>query len=187
MRDNTPITASAIGVVCALMLAGCTPKVADEANAPAERTEQSGEATTDSTIGQAPLVEITFEWEGAERTVSGAPDRSFCAAGPTDMFTSTDPLTDAGVSAGAAGGSQTSVMAWATDELAVSFQGAGAVMRTEAATGDTVWANDVSGDARVAPAEALAGGRVSQSDLAGFDAVPATVSFVMNCTQGGSE
>lgn len=167
--------------VLMLLLTGCAAPTSEEAPATPPAAEQAAPA-----IGPAPLVEITFAWEGAERTVSGTPDRNFCKAGPSDMFTSTDPLTDAGVSTGSEPGEGVSVMAWATDDLAVSFTGQGAVNRTVSASGDTVWGNDASGEAWVAPAKQLAGERVSQSDLAGFEAVAATASFVMTCDAEGS-
>ncbi|GAA1325256.1 hypothetical protein ACFSWE_03675 [Leucobacter albus] len=196
MSNTTSAKASAIALVCAgaLALMGCAPQAGGGAAASpgqggqgdeAEQSERSAKTDTEPAIGPAPLVEITFELDGVEHTVSGTPDRSFCDAGPSHMFTSTDPLTDAGVSAAKDGGERASVMAWATGEFAVSFQGAGEVVRTEAATGDTVWANDASGDAWVAPADALGGARVSQSDLSGFEVVPASASFVMSCNAEG--
>lgn len=182
-----------IVLVCAgaLALIGCAPQaggggaVSPGPGNQTEQSEQTAKANAEPAIGPAPLVEITFALDGVEHTVSGTPDRSFCDAGPTHLFSSTDPLTDAGVSAASAGGEQASVIAWATGEFAVSFQGAGEVVRTEAATGDTVWANAASGEAWVAPAAALAGARVSQSDLSSFEVVPASASFVMSCNAEG--
>ncbi|KIP52884.1 hypothetical protein [Leucobacter komagatae] len=194
MISTTSARVSAIGLACvgALALMGCAPQAGGETPGSADQSEQSEQSAkakskTEPAVGPAPLVEITFELEGVEHTVSGTPDRSFCDAGPTHMFTSSDPLTDAGVSAAKDGGEQASIMAWATGEFAVSFQGAGEVVRTETATGDTVWANDASGDAWVAPAGDLAGGRVSQSDLTSFEQVEATASFTMTCDPEGSE
>ena len=140
---------------------------------------------TEEAIGpdSAPIVHISFEWEGERREVVGEATQPMCDPDGFITVIGGDSRTSTGVmlrldEEDRAG---SSVAAWVGgDDFAANFQGEGEVTVTPDGPDAILSVTDLSGTATVAPREAGSEQTFNEA-IDGGQRVDATASFVVRC------
>jgi hypothetical protein len=170
------VSAAALMMVAAgvaVGLVGCAPEPLFD--------DQSTEPTTQNAppgqVGGVPVVEISFEYEGEEVTVTGRPDRPFCEPDGAALWSTQSAADDAGASIPSGAGDDVSVNAWAVSDFAVLFTGKGTVLSQD---DGIMFGTEIPGEALILdrPSHDL---RVAELDTDDAVRVEATLTFALAC------
>lgn len=158
----------------AVGLVGCAPDPqSDDQNT--EPTAQQDAPPNQA--GEAPIVEISFEYEGEQVTVTGLPDRPFCEPEGAALWSTQSAADDAGASIPSRAGDDVPVDAWAVSDFGVLFTGKGAVLSQ---ADGIVFGTAILGEALILerPSRDL---RVAELDTDDAVRVEATLTFALEC------
>ncbi|MFK0403329.1 hypothetical protein ACIQTT_13420 [Microbacterium sp. NPDC090225] len=131
----------------------------------------------------APIVRISFEWEGEKREVVGEATQPMCDPDGSIIVIGGDSRTSTGVTLRLddEDPAESSVAAWVGgDEFAANFQGEGEVTVTPDGSDAILSVTDLSGTATVAAREAGSEQTFNEA-IDGGQRVDATASFVVLC------
>ncbi|MDN4641659.1 hypothetical protein QCD70_15510 [Agreia sp. PsM10] len=157
----------------AVGLVGCTPgPLSDDRS-----TEPTTQNSPPAQAGEAPTVEISFEHEGREVTVTGHPDRPLCQPDGAAQWSTWSAADDSGASIPDRAGDDVFVGAWAVSDFAVLFTGKGAVLNED---DGIMFGTEIPGEVLILERSST-DLRVAELDTDDAVRVDATLTFALEC------
>jgi hypothetical protein len=162
-----------VAAAVAVGLVGCTPGQLSGDRSAEPTTQNSPPAQA----GDAPIVEISFEHDGEEVTVTGHPDRPLCQPGGAAQWSTWSAADDSGASIPDRAGDDVFVGAWAVSDVAVLFTGKGAVLNED---DGIVFGAEIPGEVLILERSST-DLRVAELDTDDAVRVDATLTFALEC------